>query len=256
MKLLHLISGILFLLAGAVMAVEVFSSFGPDNGHLDQAGYGVLGSNTTSSLGFEVDTAASFIPAEITTLDFVDVAVINYGGTNEVQVRITEDDGGVPDTSFLQEVTLFAASTGSVVRADFDNTQVLQAGQKYWIWLSAPGDANTSWLPNNVSFKSELSQAWDPGIEGGGTWGWTSTNSVAAAFRVVGISSAPVHVEISLAPKLFFSTNNGSTYSIQAADAVDGTYAEIGTVIGDGLSQMYVDTRELSAKQFYKIIEL
>lgn len=60
--------------------------------------------------------------------------------------------------------------------------------------------------------------------------------------------------DISLAARLLIPTDFGKTYYIQASDTVDGTYQDLGVIIGSGSVESFVDDRDLSTKQFYKVL--
>jgi len=158
----------------------VYSNFGAGDSYDLSMAWTVTG--PTHGALPEFDQAVALTPGADYFLDEVYVAMYNTGGTNQVDVMVTDDSSGVPG-SILEQTSVTAPGSASVVQASFAGTTQLSSGQQYWLWLSTPTDGWNGWYFNNQSDTTLRASATDMGSGGG----WTaSTGSNRAAFRVEG----------------------------------------------------------------------
>ncbi len=128
-------------------AAVVYSNFGAGDSFNSSSAW--ILSGPTAAIGTVFQVAASFVPASDVYLDSIEVALRNVAGGDSVNVRITEDDSGLPDPTFLDEETVLAPDATEIVTANFSGSLQLSAGSTYWVWLFAPGDGDSSWHEND-----------------------------------------------------------------------------------------------------------
>ena len=78
---------------------------------------------------------------------------------------------------------------------------------------------------------------------------------IAIAYSVVSLPTPPTTVDgfdILLKPEVTFFGELGVTYVIEASDDLQN-FAPLDTIVGMGEQVTYFDTRDLSAKQFYRV---
>ncbi len=168
----------------------IADTFGVGNTFDVTAAYNVSGPSAVLPVSgmFENDVASEFKSPTSVFLEAVDVAIANFSGNTAVDVRIAPDAGGLPGTTWLEQVQVSAPASVSVVHVDFSGALLLNAGVSYWLWLSAPDDGSSGWFHNSEVF-SDLAAALDPGIDGGGSW--SGVNQDSPAFRVLGKAAVP-----------------------------------------------------------------
>jgi len=124
----------------------------------------------------------AFTPGADYFLDQVDVAIRNVQDDDQVDVMITDDNGGIPGT-ILEQTSVIAPGTAGVVTATFAGTTQLSSGQQYWLWLSAYDDGYSAWNWNDQGDTALKAQSMD--LSSGGSWS-PSIGNTRGAYRVEG----------------------------------------------------------------------
>jgi len=165
-----------------VSADVIYSNFGSGDSYDGSIGRSVTG---PAYSGNEYDPAVPFTPGVIPEggyfLDSVIIALDHIQGSNQVDVIVTDDNGGLPGT-ILDQTTITAPTDPAVVTATFAGTTPLTSGQQYWVWLSGHDDEWTAWYYNNTSDSGLRALAVN--LSTGGSW--TSDTNTRTVFRVEG----------------------------------------------------------------------
>ena len=103
------VAGALLAVQAAASAVVVYTNFGPGDSFDTSSSLQLFG--PTHASGVVQHWAATFTPGSDVFLDSVEVALEHAEGSTSVLVRVTGDDSGFPDLSFLEEVTVMAPMT-------------------------------------------------------------------------------------------------------------------------------------------------
>ena len=159
----------------------LFNNFGPSNSYQVTAGYGFGG----SSPNFE--QAMAFTANNSYLLTGGDFGVSLSFGLNPSTFEITvhTDEGGLPG-AVLEEVTVntnlgpFGLQNPPVV-VSFLGTTLLNAGEQYWISMSAGEFPQAVWNRNNTGDLGPRAFAMN-----GGPWTLFSNTDTRGAFRLHG----------------------------------------------------------------------
>lgn len=135
------------------------------------------------------DIAQSFTATESNTVPQIAVYLGKVGNpTNNLTLRLTNDNNGKPETSSLANATISAASVGTTpgwVTASFSSAPTVTNGNKYWIVLDYGSNSGTNywnWRKDNTGGYANNTGSTTSNWSSGSAV-WTSVNG-DLAFQV------------------------------------------------------------------------
>jgi len=190
MARLLLVSLLTILVTSPAQAEVIFSNLGVGDTFNTASSYWITGPAHTAgnppAIVGNLDVAAVFSinQSQNFRLGTVELALAHNGGANFLNVRLLNDDAGLPGNELASTSVSGIADSPSLVTANFSGAGItLNAGSSYWLAAHAEADASFLWNLNatgqeGYGFKS--TDVWDVRIE----------QHPTAAFRVNG-SSVP-----------------------------------------------------------------
>lgn len=169
-----------FVASSAACATQtIFDNFAPGDEYDTQFAFAVGGSSPNS------ETAMSFTPNGTFFLEQIDTALSLIMGTNTVDLRLVNDDGGVPGTTVLEAWTFMdemgsAGTLNPPLVATSVVSPILEADTPYWVVASASDSALVEWSFNSVGDMGPNAQRNDLGP-------WVTDDDFRGAFRVTGL---------------------------------------------------------------------
>lgn len=133
---------------GVQAATTVFDTFGPGNSYDASIGWTIA--DTGSSMGIYQAIAVPFTPGVSAPLETISVATFKSGGTDQYDLTLLGDNGGVPDASAVLESFPPATLSGGLSLFTSTGQPLLQAGYQYWVAMT-PGASDTlgGWAYND-----------------------------------------------------------------------------------------------------------
>ncbi len=167
----------IFWLSLETQAAVIFNNFGPGDTYTTGTGW-TLGSD------LDWDQGDAFTPVGGSyTLDTIELAVGLVSGTNELDVWLMNDSGGVPGA--IIEAFHFSGAMGSfggpipLLLANSVLNPVLSEGVQYWLIAN---NTTSDWAAWNWNSTGDIG----PHAQRTGLGAWSSPDNTRGAFRITG----------------------------------------------------------------------